>query len=1104
MPRKFDFVSPGISVEEIDESIIEAPVTDDGLLIIGRAKAGPAMQPTKIKSLRDFVAVFGDPISGKGTANNDVWRDGNNQSATYGAYAAQAWLASETSPVTFVRLLGQDADNQASGYIKAGWNLDGANLTADTGTHATNVTAYGLFIMPSASATVNVTGTLAAVIYATGAAVTLSGTMAGGLKNTINSSATTSSAGCMIESISTGGKGNTFTLEIRDSYTESSVVEKHVFHLDPDQKDNYIRNVLNTNPLKTFATNYGSANAKKYFLGETYEEAVQALVSGSTAGAQYGVILPLVSGSSNMVTHQAAATPAKSGWIINRDPTPQLNSSAFDASQLKKLFRVVSLHDGEWFQANYYVTIEDLKLGTVTNPNSSFTLSVRKTGQNGELVEQFSNCNLDESSDSFVGKKIGDMSQTWNTTNMVFDISGDYMNQSDYIRIEMGDDWKSGIDDSYMLPWGFFGPVRPKGFTMLEGSTGVQALPAAGVDPVDAGVVATGQVVYTSDHPDAGALLIFNHPDGIVYEIESYAGGGHYSAWVANGLKMKWRIDNTVATDHGTYAAQVAVALNALEGYTAGNSTATVTVTAVGPGAHYTWTWSESGDDTNRQAPGVITAGTDTSNLAHVYVKGNNNVIHSGGDAAQFAKMPTIMSASIHFPRLKLTEENTNKASANYKNTDMFGVRHKFASKNEKGVAPKRDYLDLTRFQGGSMDVHTTANATEYSFVFSMDEIARDANGLYYWASGSHTIAIGTQTRAVTAGSGSQQLIDDKVRQFAVPMFGGFDGVDITKADPFSSAVALASKAESTSYAFNSVSRAIDMCNTAESVKYDVISIPGLTNESLTNDLIRMVEERADALAIIDLDDGYLETYENNGTRTGGTLASVKSNADSRDYNTSYAATYFPRVRMRDSLSGNGDMVIAPASVAAIGALAFSDSDTGAPWFAPAGFNRGGLSQLGGSEGPKVIGAFKQLSKSNRDELYQRNINPVARFPAIGETVIFGQKTLQQTKSALDRINVRRLMIFLKKRVGRVAETVLFDQNVQATWSRFKAGADLILRDAQSRLGITEYQLVLDETTTTADLVDQNILYAKVFIKPARAIEFIAIDFIVTRSGIEF
>ena len=100
MPRKFDFVSPGISIEEIDESIIEAPTVDDGLLRIGRAKAGPAMKPVKIKNLRDFTAVFGMPISGKGTMNNDIWRDGNNQSPTYAAYAAQAWLASETSPVT--------------------------------------------------------------------------------------------------------------------------------------------------------------------------------------------------------------------------------------------------------------------------------------------------------------------------------------------------------------------------------------------------------------------------------------------------------------------------------------------------------------------------------------------------------------------------------------------------------------------------------------------------------------------------------------------------------------------------------------------------------------------------------------------------------------------------------------------------------------------------------------------------------------------------------------------------------------------------------------------------------------------------------------------
>ena len=143
------------------------------------------------------------------------------------------------------------------------------------------------------------------------------------------------------------------------------------------------------------------------------------------------------------------------------------------------------------------------------------------------------------------------------------------------------------------------------------------------------------------------------------------------------------------------------------------------------------------------------------------------------------------------------------------------------------------------------------------------------------------------------------------------------------------------------------------------------------------------------------------------------------------------------------------------------------------------------------------------MTKQNRDDLYEENINPIARFPAVGEIVIFGQKTLQQTPSALDRINVRRLMIYLKKRIGKIADTILFDQNVRATWLSFKAKADKVLANVQSRFGITEYKLVLDETTTTADLVDRNILYAKVFIKPAKAIEFIAIDFVITKSGIE-
>ena len=142
------------------------------------------------------------------------------------------------------------------------------------------------------------------------------------------------------------------------------------------------------------------------------------------------------------------------------------------------------------------------------------------------------------------------------------------------------------------------------------------------------------------------------------------------------------------------------------------------------------------------------------------------------------------------------------------------------------------------------------------------------------------------------------------------------------------------------------------------------------------------------------------------------------------------------------------------------------------------------------------------LTKANRDDLYEVNINPIAKLNR--EFVIFGQKTLQQTPSALDRINVRRLMIFVKKRIGDIADTILFDNNINATWNRFSTRADRVLSQIKSQGGIVEYKIQLDNTTTTPDLIDRNVLYAKVFIKPARAIEFIAVDFIITRSGVQF
>ncbi len=144
-----------------------------------------------------------------------------------------------------------------------------------------------------------------------------------------------------------------------------------------------------------------------------------------------------------------------------------------------------------------------------------------------------------------------------------------------------------------------------------------------------------------------------------------------------------------------------------------------------------------------------------------------------------------------------------------------------------------------------------------------------------------------------------------------------------------------------------------------------------------------------------------------------------------------------------------------------------------------------------------------RLDSKDRDALYEANINPIASFPSEG-IVVFGQKTLQVTPSALDRINVRRLMIYLKKEISRFASTVLFDPNIAVTWKRFTNLAVPFLEGVQSRFGLSEFRVVLDETTTTPELVDRNVVYAKILLKPTRAIEFIALDFVIANTGASF
>ena len=408
--------------------------------------------------------------------------------------------------------------------------------------------------------------------------------------------------------------------------------------------------------------------------------------------------------------------------------------------------------------------------------------------------------------------------------------------------------------------------------------------------------------------------------------------------------------------------------------------------------------------------------------------------------------------------------------------------------------------IDIARVLPDALDSFVTESSTEYSYLFTLDDLKKSpdlaaGNRAAVYVSGSRKA--GT---SFTAVSGTyEEVLDNGYDRFTVPMHGGFNGLDITEKDPFNNTRAL-NGTDNTKYAFFSVRRAIDTVADPERSEFNLMSVPGIYKESLTAHAIEVCENRGDALAVIDLDSGYRTSAENvsSDEANRGSVTTAVTNLRNRGINSSYGVAYYPWVQIRDNI--NDSLLFVPPSVVALGTYSSAQRNTEL-WFAPAGFTRGGLTE--GSAGLPVVQTRERLTSKERDKLYEANINPIATFPAEG-IVIFGQKTLQVTPSALDRVNVRRLLIFLKREISRIAATTLFDQNVQATWNRFSGRANALLASVQARLGLTDYKIVLDSTTTTPELVDRNVMYAKIFLKPARAIEFIALDFVITNSGAGF
>jgi len=998
--KSFKFVSPGVFINEIDNSFVPKSADAIGPVIVGRSTRGLAMQPVQVESYSQFVELFGETVPGN--RGGDVYRNGNAQSPMYGTYAAKAFLRANVAPLTYVRLLGTQNTN-ASTAGQAGWQT----LNSPATTQLTqNGGAYGMFVFTSGSDATLGTGKLAAIWYVdASASVYLSGTLRGGGSGRSTAAAARSQNEAGVGMVIGSDSNGLYTVLITGS---AGTQEKITFNFS-DDSENFLRKKFNTNPQlgNAGASSFYAASAEKlYFLGESFEQELREGLTDSLTGGgtdvtsaeTQAVILPLGSGSSAprgpADMKGISYNEAVAGWFIGQD----LGAAAsYQPTSAKKLFRLVGRGHGAWLSKNCKVSIENIRVATSTTTDyGTFSVVIRSlldTDNNVQVLERFDNLSLDPTSPNFIARRIGDVYHQWDETARALKQYGEYPNQSKYVYVELDDDVEAGGSDATLLPWGYYGPPRFKSVTNWVGLTGSGG--GSGLVAEAAGAVKNAYIYIGTQ----GAVGTRTAPVNRKY-------GGNQTNYLSGGVRL---VRNHVG---------------------AGNL--------------------------------------------------------------------KLMTGSLVFPRDRLRLSASDGSLSDQTNA-YFGfstTRTQTSTRSDPSVADAHR-LWLTSLN--SDPIGSTVSAVDsYSYIFTMDDIQYFSNdGGYAFVSGSRKLDV-----SYTAVNGATALLDTaELRRFTAPFWGGFDAVDIFKPDPFYNKSLSNASTQENSYVYNTYKRAIDTVADPEFINMNLLAAPGLTHDSLTTHMINVCEERSDAMAIIDLANVYIPPHEERLAKTariGTTPQAAGTALRDRRIDSSYGCTFYPWVQTRDV--NTGQLVWIPPSVAMMGTLASSQKKSDV-WFAPAGFNRGGLSD--GAAGIPIVNITERLTSKQRDTLYDNRINPIASFPSSG-IVVFGQKTLQERQSALDRINVRRLVIYLKKQISILSTQVLFEQNVEATWLRFKGLIEPLLANVKVQFGITDYRLILDSSTTTPDLIDQNVLYAKIMVKPARAIEFIAIDFVIASTGASF
>ena len=1112
--KSFKFVSPGVFINEIDNSFIPKSADAIGPVVIGRASRGLAMTPVKVESYSQFVEMFGDTVPGN--SGGDIYRDGNYQSPMYGTFAAKAFLNANVAPLTYVRLLGEQNAAKTSGG-ENGWKT-----TKNIGTTLKeNGGAYGLWVFPSSSALrasgALGTGSLAAVWYANSSSVVaLSGTYAGAASSYTNQ---TAALGAVIASDSS----NLFTVLVTGSGLAGE--KKIKFGFD-DSQDTFVRKVFNTNPQLASAagTFYPAASYEAYWLGETNEinlrsgpetKATATITCAavptpgqaiaSTAGHQTGSTIAIVDSKGTSKTYafvsgttagviKGPATTATGGIKLFMSGT-----AAAIATRLADAINGSSGHNGTILavaSSNGVVTLSQGSAGTNGNKTNTLTQVATQTPSISSVTAK----------SNFAGgtgfplvgggtavvcqPAFGVMlpialeSATSTGLHNVQDVSN---------RPEAKAGWFIGQD---LGTAGSYYPAAAQKLFRLKGRGHGEWLQKNAKVSIEK--IRQSNTKLDPYGTFSVVIRLLSDTDGKVSVLERFdnlnlnPASPDYIARRIGDKYAEWDNTNRILKTYGEYDNNSKFVYVEMDDAVDGGASGLETLLPFGyygPPKFKDVTWNGTGE--------TSTFITGASGQFAGVVGGATKNLTSSIDAGTY---DGAIQGTFKFPINRLRHSASDGGLADQTNA-YFGFSN---TRTPSSARPDASAADMHRLlYAGLTDDPSGGGITGvdgFSYIFSLDDVkqAGSPSTGYYYLSGSRKA--GTSK---TAGGSYTDLLDAGFDRFTAPFWGGFDGFDITKPDPLRNLeMTEGTSNDRNSYVFNTYKQAIDTVADPEAIDMNLLVVPGLTFNPLTAHMVDVCEERADAMALIDLSGVYTPAHEqynsSKSARIGAGATTAANSLRDRQIDSSYGATFYPWVQTRDQNTGR--LLWIPPSVALAGVLASSEAQSQV-WFAPAGFNRGGLSD--GAAGIPVTGVTERLTSKDRDILYEARINPIASFPSSG-IVVFGQKTLQERQSALDRINVRRLVIYLKKQISILSTRVLFEQNVQATWNRFKSLIEPFLANVKTQFGITDYKLILDESTTTPDLIDQNILYAKIMIKPARAIEYIAIDFVIASTGASF